>query len=161
MYHPKMPRNFVRSTKLWTRPSCQRLFIAIVAAVLLTSCGCKETPDTDWSEQVVSPDGAWTAKASNQRGGGMGAAYNDATVRLQRRAGPTEEINILSFSNESQAADLKMDWIDSKHLTVSYPSYATIDFQAIKCAGINISVIAVQRDWPNAGRRTRTPDQAR
>ena len=91
----------------------------------------------------------------------MGGAYNDATVRLKRSAGPTEEITILSFSNESQVADLKMDWTDSTHLTVSYPSYAAIDFQAIKCAGINISVVEIQKDWPIPDRLKDAPTQAR
>lgn len=56
-----------------------------VSLTLTATYGCKEGPPTqDWSEQSVSPDGTWIALASNQRGGGMGAAYNDVTVRLKR-----------------------------------------------------------------------------
>ncbi len=75
----------------------------------------------------------------------MGAAYNDAIVRLKRTRGSNAEITILSFSNEAQVADLKMDWISRTHLNVTYPSYAALDFQAVKCAGIDISVVEVQR----------------
>ena len=80
----------------------------------------------------------------------MGAAYNDAIVRLKRTSGPSDEITILSFSNESQVADLKLDWVGPRHLNVSYPSYAGLDFQAVKCAGIDISVVEVQREWPTS-----------
>jgi hypothetical protein len=155
-----MARNEVSSTSPFIKLCSQHLFVIVIALALLTTCGCKETPATDWSEQAVSPDGSWTARASNQRGGGMGGAYNDATVRLKRKTGPSDEITILSFSNESQVADLKMEWVDSTHLTVSYPSYATIDFQAIKCAGINISVVEVQKDWPVPARPTHVPAQS-
>ncbi len=78
----------------------------------------------------------------------MGAAYNNSLVRLIRTSKPSDEITILSFSNESQVADLKMDWVSPRHLNVTYPSYAELDFQAVKCAGIDISVVEVQREWP-------------
>ncbi len=78
----------------------------------------------------------------------MGAAYNEATVHLERTRGPNAEITILSFSNEAQVADLKMDWISPTHLNVTYPSYAALDFQAVERAGIDISVVEAQREWP-------------
>jgi hypothetical protein len=134
----------------------------MLSLALVAGGGCKETPTTDWSEQAASPDGAWIASASNQRGGGMGGAYNDVTVRLKRKMEPNDGITILSFSNESQVADLKMDWVTSTHLNVTYPSYATLDFQAIKCAGIDISVVEVQRDCPTPPRlRTHSPQSSR
>ena len=132
--------------------------LAFKVSVLTATYGCKEGPPAqDWSEQSVSPDGTWIALASNQRGGGMGAAYKDAIVRLKRTRGPNAEITILSFSNEAQVADLKMDWISPTHLNVTYSSYAALDFQAVKCAGIDISVVEVQREWPVPARSSAAP----
>lgn len=130
----------------------------MVTLALTATHACKQgAPDQDWSEQSRSPDGTWIALGSNQRGGGMGAAYNNATVRLKRTRGPSAEITILSFSNEAQVADLKMDWISPTHLNVTYPSYAALDFQAIKCAGIDITVVEAQREWPVPARSATSP----
>jgi hypothetical protein len=54
---------------------------------------------------------------------------------------PTE---ILLFAHDQNAQfntiNLKMNWLSPSHLEVTFNNYPTIDFQAIKCAGIDISV---------------------
>jgi len=35
---------------------------------------------------------------------------------------------------------LKMNWLTSPHLEVAYTEHATLDFQVVKSAGIDISV---------------------
>ena len=133
-----------------------------VSLALAVTYGCKEGPPSkDWSEQSTSPDGTWVALASNQRGGGMGAAFNDVTVSLKRTSGPYADITILSFSNQAQVADLKMDWLSPTHLNVTYPSYAALDFQAVKCAGIDISVVEAEREWPVPARSAAAPQHTR
>ena len=53
--------------------------------------------------------------------GVVSATYNDAIVRLKRGSGPSDAITILSFSNGSQVADLKLDWVGPRHLSVNLP----------------------------------------
>jgi hypothetical protein len=95
--------------------------------------------------EVRSPDGLWIAKALSQQWSGPGNAYDATTVYLRRTKGPQSPIEILGFSHEYATMDLKMEWISPTHLNVMYgeskrpDDHVSLDFQAIKCAGIEIS----------------------
>lgn len=105
--------------------------------------GCRDSA-TIWSTESIAPDGQWKAVARTEQYGGMGAAGVQASVILQRNQGPDSPIKILSFSNESAypqgVANLELKWLTPSHLDVGYGKGASVQFQAIKCAGIEISI---------------------
>jgi hypothetical protein len=118
----------------------------LILLVCVSISGCRETPTTTWSAQARSPDGTWLAIARSEQGGAFGGAYNVTTVSLKRIDGPQPPAQVLLFSHEYPTMNLKMEWITPTHLNVAYgPSArpgdrADLNFQAIKCAGIDISV---------------------
>ena len=119
------------------------VFIVVVGVcVLLTGCGDNGT--TLWSQEVRSPDGQWLAIADTKQWSGPGNAYVATSVYLKQAASTQPPIKILGFSNESaypsRIANVTIEWVAPKHLNVRYGSHATLDFQVIKCSGVDISV---------------------
>jgi hypothetical protein len=114
----------------------------IVTSVLLCACG---GPTTTSTKEVRSPDGYWAAIARSQQWSGLGNAYDEAVVYLKRLNTSDSPIQILGFSNQSPTMRLDMRWVDSTHFDVAYAENPgsgdriTIDFQVVKCAGIDIS----------------------
>jgi hypothetical protein len=49
-------------------------------------------------------------------------------------------MEILQLSQNSARIDLKLDWLTPTQLRISYKGPASVDFQAIRCDGIDISV---------------------
>jgi len=121
------------------------LLIAVAFVVLGSGCG---GPATMWSTEVKSPDGRWLAFARGQQWSGPGNDYEATSVYLQwAKRRPTE---ILEFSDQyATTVNVKMEWISPSHLNVVYaPSSGStddvsIDFQAIKCAGVDITIQGV------------------
>lgn len=118
----------------------------LILVVCVSMVGCRETPTTTWSEQARSPDGMWLAVARSEQGGSFGGAYDVTTVSLKRIDGPQPPTQVLLFSHEYPTINLKMEWLTPTHLNVTYgPSarpgdHADLNFQAVKCAGVEISV---------------------
>jgi hypothetical protein len=83
-----------------------------------------------------------TAEAFNN--GGFAAPGPNATfVYLNHSSGSQKRILILAFSEgqtESDGMKVGMVWLTPTHLQLKYKGQHTLDFQAIKCAGIDISV---------------------
>ncbi|MBZ5646209.1 MAG: hypothetical protein LAN37_03175 [Acidobacteriia bacterium] len=52
---------------------------------------------------------------------------------------------------DAKSIDLKMNWPTSSRLEVTYKQPAVIDFQAIKCGGVDISVQDVSSAMPETG----------
>ncbi len=100
--------------------------------------------ETIWTAEVKSPDGQWLAKAQTDQRSGFGTDGAVTAVYLQPSNGARSPVLILAFSQNQNAQtsliDLKMKWVDGKHLEVSYKEHPDLDFQAVKYAGINISV---------------------
>jgi hypothetical protein len=115
-----------------------RTLYVLVAACSLVLSGCDDSA-TIWSAEKASPDGVWVADASTKQYGGPGTAGIVTTVSLKRTKGSQAPINILVFQQPSKLIDLTLNWTDSTHLEVSYHN-AEIDFQAVKCGGVSISV---------------------
>ena len=113
------------------------LFLTISACAALSAC---KNAVTIWSTEVRSPDGRWLAIARTDQYSGPGNAALLTTVQLRRTKGPQDPIEVLLFMQDAKSIDLKMNWPTSSHLEVTYKKPAVIDFQAIKCAGIDISV---------------------
>jgi hypothetical protein len=50
-------------------------------------------------------------------------------------------MEVLLFDHQdTRSIGIKMNWLGPSHLEVTYTHPAQIDFQAIKCAGIEISL---------------------
>jgi hypothetical protein len=78
--------------------------------------------------------------ALTEQHSGPGNALLQTTVRLKHTKGPKEPIGVLLFTQDAKSIDLKMNWLTPSHLEVTYKQPAVIDFQAIKCGGVDISV---------------------
>jgi len=120
---------------------------AVAACTLLCGCpeSCKEG-GTTWSAEARSPDGLWLATARSQQWGGPGTAYDATTVYLKWIRGSQPPVEILGFSHQYATMNLKMEWVTPRHLNVIYGESersgdkVEIDFQAIKCAAVEITV---------------------
>jgi hypothetical protein len=110
-------------------------------AVLLCSLvsGCKDAA-TIWSAESNSPDGRWIASAHTDQYGGPGTAGILSTVTLRQVKGRQDKIEVLQLSQDATGVDLKLNWLTPTHLEITYKQPASVDFQAIKCGGIDISV---------------------
>ena len=110
-------------------------------AVLLCSLvsGCKDAA-TIWSTESNSPDGRWVASAHTDQYGGPGTAGILSTVTLRQVKGRQDKIEVLQLSQDATGVDLKLNWLTPTHLEITYKQPASVDFQAIKCGGIDISI---------------------
>ena len=109
------------------------------------SFGCRDGGvETIWTGEAKSPDGQWLAKAQTDQRSGLGTDGATTTVYLKPSNSARAPILVLTFSQnqnvQTSLIDLKMNWADQTHLEVSYNGHPNLDFQAIKCAGINIAV---------------------
>ncbi len=131
-----------------SRSAILTAMLRLVLLVCVAMSGCREAPTTTWSAQSRSPDGKWLAIARSEQGGGLGGAYDVTTVSLKSVNGPQPPAQVLLFSHEYPTMNLKMEWVTQTHLHVTYgPSarpgdHADLNFQAVKCAGVDISVRA-------------------
>ena len=107
--------------------------------------GCRDH-DVVWSAESRSPDGYWVATAREERGGGFGNAFDSTSVYLKQINSSRPPVEILEFSvgslaSQSGKLNLTMKWKTPSHLDVTYNGHAaTLYFQVVKCAGIEISL---------------------
>lgn len=120
---------------------------ALALVGLLCACyfGCPQDVQTIWSAEARSLDGLWLATAQTIQHSGPGTAGIETRVYLQFVSNtPTM---ILEFSHDDQDAsptiNLAMKWVSPSHLEVTYNGRANLDFQAVKCGGVDISVRVV------------------
>jgi hypothetical protein len=120
--------------------------LAWLMLVLLSAlAGCRDVA-TIWSSESRSPDGRWIATARTEQYGGPGTAGVLSTVFLEQVYGRRDKIQVLQLSQDAASVELKLNWLAPTHLEITYKQPASVDFQAIKCGGIDISV----RDVSNA-----------
>jgi hypothetical protein len=136
---------------------CPGIALLLAACICVLGTGCRDAATT-WSSRARSPDGRWIAVARSQQWGGPGTAYDATTVYLKRGstgrgalagflAGHPNPIEVLEFSHQYATMSLKMRWVTPTHLEVAYgPSgrpddYVSLDFQAVRCADVKISVL--------------------
>ena len=122
----------------------------IIVAIGVFLAGCRDNPTTTWTSEARSPDGLWLATARSQQWSGPGNAYDATTVYLKWVRGSQPAVEILGFSHQYATMNLKMEWLTPTHLNVMYGEsgkpgdHVSVDFQAIKCAGIEISAQHLQ-----------------
>jgi hypothetical protein len=85
---------------------------------------------------------------------GFGTGYIETDVFLKQSDGSGVAAHILGLSYQYEVppgiTDVKMQWLSSTHLEVAYKGHPTVEFQAIKCDGIDISA----RDVSDAAANT-------
>jgi hypothetical protein len=113
--------------------------LAFWVCLCALSAGCPDRA-TIWSTESRSPDGAWVAAAHTDQYGGPGTAGMVSTVTLRPQNGPRGEIEVLQVSQDHQPANLRLIWITASHLEITLDQPVNIDFQAITCGGVKITV---------------------
>ncbi|MGB6679567.1 MAG: hypothetical protein WBE44_22925 [Terriglobales bacterium] len=125
---------FSRSARLKGKAAS---LLVIGVCIVLSSCN----PKTTWSVEVPSPDGSWIASARTDQYSGPGNAGLYTGVYLRRTRGQKDPMEILLLDQqETGPITVKMNWLTPSHLEVTYTDNPTVDFQAVKAAGIEISV---------------------
>jgi hypothetical protein len=116
------------------------LYVTVFLLCVLVS-GCSKDAATIWSTESVSPNGLWVAEAHTDQYGGPGTAGIISTVSLKRVTGRQDKIEVLQLShNVTTSIDLKLNWLTSSHLEITYNQASSVDFQAIRAAGMDITV---------------------
>ncbi len=129
------------ASKQVTGIAYRMLMISSILAICAFVSGCKDSAII-WFAESQSPDKHYIASARTEQYGGLGTPAVITTVYLKQRG--HSPVEILSLSNESAyplgITAVNMAWITPSHLSISYRGHADISFQAIKCAGVEISV---------------------
>ena|ERR1022692_626025 len=113
----------------------------IVVGVSVLLSACRGNPTTTWSAAARSPDGRWIASARTDQYSGPGNAGLYTTVELRRTGGQKSPTEILLLDQqETGEITLTMNWLTPSHLEVAYTKHPSLEFQVVKCGGIDISV---------------------
>lgn len=132
------------------RPAFSSGAIFLLAITVCTVLGCREGLTTA-SVEVRSPDGHWVAIALTKQYGGPGTAGRYTSVHLRRTDIRQAPIEVLGFSvgelaSQSGTLNLTMKWESPSRLDITYNGRAaTLYFEVVKCAGIDI----IARDVSN------------
>jgi hypothetical protein len=155
-YHPPAVMSLAKSSiRSVSRSAIRKAILLIVVGFCVSEFGCQDV-GTTWSEEARSPDGNWLATARSQQWGGPGTAYDATTVYLKWVKGSRPPTEVLVFSHQYATMVLKMEWVTATHLEVIYgPSpgpadHVSLDFQVVKCAGIEISVHDLSKETNNS-----------
>ena len=127
------------------------LFLTLACCAILS--GCKSAPV--WSGEAKSPDGKTIATASTFQDAGFLAGGTQTTVYLNWAVGSQSKTLILAYSDGPTAQDMgvEMRWLTPTHLELSYEGQRSLDFQAVKCNGIDITL----REISGPGRSASAP----
>lgn len=120
------------------RPPCWAARHLIVV-FLCCLCACRDVA-TIASSESRSPDGRWIATVRTDQYGGPGTAAILSTVFLKQATGRQDSMEILQLSQDAPSVDLKLNWSAPAHLEITYRQPASVDFQALKYGGVDISV---------------------
>lgn len=104
--------------------------------------GCRDQA-TIWSARSKSPGGRWIATASTEQFGGPGTASLETNVYIAQSS-KGKPIPVLDLNNYAAfppgVTAVEMAWQGPMHLTLTYHGIATVEFQAVKCFGIEITL---------------------
>jgi hypothetical protein len=116
------------------------VMFSVIICVPSLICGCKAAPA--WSAESRSPDGRMVATAEVFDNGGFASPGPATTfVYLKETAGSQEAMLIFAFSEgTAEGMRVKMAWLSPTQLELTYGGQHAIDFQAVKCSGVDISV---------------------
>ena len=125
------------------RSGRQMVSMLVFGACALIS-GCQDHGTSIWQKKSQSPDGQWLAIADTKQWSGPGGGYVATSVYLKLADGSEPPVQVLGFSNDTAyptgITSVTMKWLNPNHLTVAYGNHSKLDFQAIKCSGVDISI---------------------
>jgi hypothetical protein len=110
--------------------------------LLILISGCSKDAPTIWSAEQKAPDGYWTASARTRENAGFGSGSVETSVYVtqDKIAAP---IQVLGFDNDNGrpigVTSVNMQWLTPSHLDVTYKADATLGFQVVKYAGLEIT----------------------
>lgn len=131
----------------------RKVITPIILGACLLELNC--AAPTVWKAEAPSPDAHWIAIARTVQSGGPGNAWIITSVSLQQASASPQPVSVLEFScqgpvprpyvldnvaNAGGTINLTMRWVTPTHLEVSYSGNPDLYFQAVKYAGIDISV---------------------
>ena len=114
------------------------IFIGVIGLCVLDS-GCQD--NSRWG-LAISPDGKRIARIHTVEPGPMGIGVFGTTVDVNWTEGSQQPVIVFEVGNgpsEPNGLAVGLRWLDSAHLQIIYKHGQTIDFQAVKCCGIEIS----------------------
>jgi hypothetical protein len=117
-------------------------FTLLILGLCFSASSCRKAPPI-WSAESKSPDGKMIATARTYEQSGFGTGWTQTTVNLNWTAGSQPPALILAFSDgpsEPGGMNISMTWLTVTRLELIYKGRRPIDFQAVKCDGIDISV---------------------
>ena len=130
-----MPRSHRRRSLTRGAAACAGLLTCIHGAA------CRDVA-TVWSREVRSPDGRWVAAAHTDQYGGPGTAGIVTTVALRRTGGDADSIVVVQLS-QNALGGVGLAWPTPSRLDVTYREGEEVDFQAVRAAGVAITLRAV------------------
>lgn len=122
------------------RPSNNGGAFLLILAICFLLTGC-EGPKTVWSAESRSPDGRMIARARAEETSGIGTGDPGTSVYLDWTSDSQPTTIILSLLPPQRGiTKVGMNWLTPTHLELTYSGNVTVDFQAIRCHGVEISV---------------------
>jgi hypothetical protein len=122
--------------------SALRIILLLAFGIYAFAFGC--TPATIWSAEARSPDGKIiaSARATGANGFGNGGgihtfAYLNWTTDSQP---PTLILDLVDNTTAPADTNVEMKWLTPTHLELTYAGNRVLGFQAVKWAGVDISV---------------------
>ena len=123
----------------------RNFILCAVFCICVSAFGCTG-PATTWSVEVRSPDGKMIAHARTVEPSGIGTGEIGTFVDLNWTTGSQSPTMILAFADGSDKPGDKnvgISWLSPTRLELTYKGQRTIDFEAVKCHGVDISVRAL------------------
>lgn len=139
-------------TKFRDRSRTLLLFLVVVGTIFGAAC---DRSENIWSAQAKSPDGKVIAVAQAVlRNKGLSVVSGiDTNVYLNWAGDTRPPMLVLNFADGSDSPSdtaVDMTWLTPTHLQLTYKGNRIVGFQAVKWAGIDISV----RDLTEASEAT-------
>jgi hypothetical protein len=126
---------------------------SLIIAVCVLLSGCRGW-DTIWSAEARSPDGSRIASGRTIANSGFGTGYIWTGVYLNWTKGtqpPTEILQLTdTFEMPLDEISVGMKWLTPTHLELTYKGHRTLNFQAVKCIGVDISVRDISSETTSA-----------
>jgi hypothetical protein len=137
-------------TTVWLSTRNAILLLSVALCIPILACNGSKP---HWTAESTSPDGHWIATARTFIQSGFGTGYIGTDVYLNGKNASTSEVHILGLSYKyevpSGITDVEMRWISATHLAITYKGNPTVEFQAIKCDGLDISARELSSEGTN------------
>jgi hypothetical protein len=121
---------------------CFKTTSLIIIGVCVFVTGCK--PETIWSGESRSPDGRIIASARASGANGFGNDGGIHTLTYLKWTSdsqpPTLILDLVDATNAPTDTNVEMKWLTPTHLEITYTGKRVLGFQAVKWAGVDISV---------------------